>query len=389
MTSSPIPTTRTSLLRSAPPRPPPLRPPPPLMTRSQKDEDNLSRRSQLLEESISVEAPASPTAPPPTRGVEAEVQTTSVSATTPASCVVTLLTPMSPNKANLEGQWKKKKGPAPARPTPPKRQVKKLPRKAVNMELLDIEVKQLELERQGVDLEKTIREVCEKSDKEREEAAIGNKMGEEETMRGREEKVTWDGHSSTAEHAARAARVNISLNDQIEQIHRNKGLIPDSAKESIGPQSSVQVHAMPPQQMAPPPPVTVVSMQPPQPVPVPQPQHVAVMQMRPPPQMVVPAQQMFMAPAPPHIPSFGMHHMQQHAAPAPPMHQMEMDEPPNKKTKRRGQFDARSGLLGQEHLTRHLPRDYARHARQARVEVARPDHCGHPAPLRPHFGPEG
>merc|ERR1711956_56449 len=108
------------------------------------------------------------------RGVEAEVQTTSVSATTPASCVVTLLTPMSPNKANLEGQWKKKKGPAPARPTPPKRQVKKLPRKAVNMELLDIEVKQLELERQGVDLEKTIREVCEKSDKEREEAGLDN-----------------------------------------------------------------------------------------------------------------------------------------------------------------------------------------------------------------------
>lgn len=166
------------------------------------------------------------------------------------------------------------------------------------------------------------------------EAAIGNKMGEEETMRGREEKVTWDGHSSTAEHAARAARVNISLNDQIEQIHRNKGLIPDSAKESIGPQSSVQVHAPPPpQQMAPPPPVTVVSMQPPQPVPVPQPQPVAIMQMRPPPQMVVPAQQMFMAPAPPHIPSFGMHHMQPHAAPAPPMPQMEMDEPPNKKAR--------------------------------------------------------
>ena len=173
LTSSPIPATRTSLLRSAPPRPPPLRPPPPLMTRSQKDEDNLSRRSQILEESISVEVPAPP-APPPTRGVEAEVGTTSVSAITPASCVVTVLTPMSPNKANLEGQWKKKKGPAPARPTPPKRQVKKLPRKAVNMELLDIEVKQLELERQGVDLEKTIREVCEKSDKEREEAGLDN-----------------------------------------------------------------------------------------------------------------------------------------------------------------------------------------------------------------------
>merc|ERR1712156_201190 len=51
---------------------------------------------------------------------------------------------------------------------------KKLPRKAVNVELVDIEIKQLELERQGVDLEKTIREVCEKSDKEREEAGLDN-----------------------------------------------------------------------------------------------------------------------------------------------------------------------------------------------------------------------
>merc|ERR1711881_553587 len=92
------------------------------------------------------------------------------------------------------------------------------------------------------------------------EAAIGKKMGEEENKRPNEpEKVTWDGHSSSAEAAARAARVNISLNDQIEQIHRNKGLIPDSSKENIGPQSTVAP------QMAPPPPVTVVSMQPPQP----------------------------------------------------------------------------------------------------------------------------
>merc|ERR1712156_811177 len=136
------------------------------------------------------------------------------------------------------------------------------------------------------------------------EAAIGKKMGEEETRRSAEpEKVTWDGHSSSAEAAARAARVNISLNDQIEQIHRNKGLIPDSSKENVGPKAphsaphgaphgvphgaphsaphSAPQHSQP--QMAPPPPVTVVSMQPPQPVPVPQPQPVAIMQMRPPP----------------------------------------------------------------------------------------------------------
>ena len=36
------------------------------------------------------------------------------------------------------------------------------------------EIKQQELERQGVDLEKTIREVCEKSDKERTEAGLDN-----------------------------------------------------------------------------------------------------------------------------------------------------------------------------------------------------------------------
>ena len=48
------------------------------------------------------------------------------------------LTPLSPDKSSMDGQWKKKKGPAPPRPIPPKRQVKKLPRKAVNNELLEI-----------------------------------------------------------------------------------------------------------------------------------------------------------------------------------------------------------------------------------------------------------
>ena len=48
------------------------------------------------------------------------------------------LTPLSPDKSSMDGQWKKKKGPAPPRPIPPKRQVKKLPRKAVNNELMEI-----------------------------------------------------------------------------------------------------------------------------------------------------------------------------------------------------------------------------------------------------------
>ena len=87
------------------------------------------------------------------------------------------------------------------------------------------------------------------------EAAIGKKMGEEERRAAEPDKITWDGHSSSAEAAARAARANISLNDQIEQIHRSKGLIQDSVKESIGPQSTANVAITAP-------PVNVVSVPP-------------------------------------------------------------------------------------------------------------------------------
>ena len=98
------------------------------------------------------------------------------------------------------------------------------------------------------------------------EAGIGKKMGEEETKRLEAEKNVWDGHSSTADAAGRAARINVSLNDQIQQIHRNKGLIPDTVKENIGPQSAA---SGPP--MLPPGAVNVVSHNPhPQNVP---PQH--------------------------------------------------------------------------------------------------------------------
>ena len=44
----------------------------------------------------------------------------------------------------------------------------------MNTELYDIEVKQQELERQGVKLEKTIRDVCEKNDRERSEQGLEN-----------------------------------------------------------------------------------------------------------------------------------------------------------------------------------------------------------------------
>ena len=99
--------------------------------KSRKDADNIHRKNELLNRS-------------------------SMSSTSE-------LSPMPQDKAD-EGQWRRKKGPAPPRPLPPKRSVKKLPRKAINQELFDIEVKQVGLERQGVKLEKSIREICATND---------------------------------------------------------------------------------------------------------------------------------------------------------------------------------------------------------------------------------
>ena len=98
----------------------------------------------------------------------ASTRSASISAITPSSSGIgssapgpsIVITPLSPDKASSEGQWKKKKGPAPPRPIPPKRQVKKIPRKAVNQELKDIETKQIELEKQGDVLEEQIRELA-------------------------------------------------------------------------------------------------------------------------------------------------------------------------------------------------------------------------------------
>jgi len=99
--------------------------------KSRKDADNINRKNELLNKS--------------------DVSSRDSQLESPS--------PMPADKAE-EGQWRRKKGPAPPRPLPPKRSVKKLPRKAINQELFDIEVKQVGLERQGVKLEKSIREIC-------------------------------------------------------------------------------------------------------------------------------------------------------------------------------------------------------------------------------------
>lgn len=129
-----------------------------------------------------------------------------------------------------------------------------------------------------------------------EETAIGLKIGEED-QRLENEKVTWDGHSSSAEAAARAARANISLSDQIAQIHKQKGLIP----EPIEPMVKTVVVAPPPVPVAAPPPPPQQQQQPPPPrPPMPMPPMMMSVPVRP---MLVP-QPLFIPTAPQGRPVF-------------------------------------------------------------------------------------
>lgn len=62
----------------------------------------------------------------------------------------------NPHKSTF-GQWKRKKAPAPPLPIPQRRQTKPMAIQRIRQELNDIEIKQQELERQGVALEQKIR----------------------------------------------------------------------------------------------------------------------------------------------------------------------------------------------------------------------------------------
>ena len=74
--------------------------------------------------------------------------------------------------------------------------------------------------------------------------------------------VTWDGHTSSVEAATRAARANITLEEQIHQIHKVKGLLPDEEKEKIGPKP-VGARPVSGMQSLPPPPGTKPAVPPP------------------------------------------------------------------------------------------------------------------------------
>lgn len=71
----------------------------------------------------------------------------------------------SPNKSSY-GKWKRRKGPAPSLPIPPRKIIQMLPLQEIRHELEVIEVQQQGLEKQGVMLEKMIRERCEGTENE-------------------------------------------------------------------------------------------------------------------------------------------------------------------------------------------------------------------------------
>uniref|UniRef100_A0A803TUM8 Splicing factor 3a subunit 1 n=1 Tax=Anolis carolinensis TaxID=28377 RepID=A0A803TUM8_ANOCA len=98
----------------------------------------------------------------------------------------------------------------------------------------------------GLDIESSLKQLAERRTDifGVEETAIGKKIGEEEIQKP-EEKVTWDGHSGSMARTQQAAQANITLQEQIEAIHKAKGLVPeDDSKEKIGPSK--------PSEMAPP-----------------------------------------------------------------------------------------------------------------------------------------
>lgn len=70
-----------------------------------------------------------------------------------------------PNKSEF-GKWKRRKGPAPSLPIPQRKVIQMLPLEDIRHELEVIEVQQQGLEKQGVQLEKMIRERCEGAENE-------------------------------------------------------------------------------------------------------------------------------------------------------------------------------------------------------------------------------
>ncbi|XP_018411015.1 PREDICTED: splicing factor 3A subunit 1 isoform X2 [Nanorana parkeri] len=105
----------------------------------------------------------------------------------------------------------------------------------------------------GLDIESSLKQLAERRTDifGVEETAIGKKIGEEEIQKP-EEKVTWDGHSGSMARTQQAAQANITLQEQIEAIHKAKGLVPEEdGKDKIGPSKPNEVTQPPPPSSAP------------------------------------------------------------------------------------------------------------------------------------------
>jgi len=96
-----------------------------------------------------------------------------------------------------------------------------------------------------------------------EQTIIGKKLGEEERPAPRDPKTIWDGQQSTIDSTTRAAQQAITIEQQITEIHRQHGFLPDPTKERIGPKgaalSSAPTPTPPIRLPMPPPPTQVVS----------------------------------------------------------------------------------------------------------------------------------
>lgn len=69
-----------------------------------------------------------------------------------------------------------------------------------------------------------------------EQTIIGKKLGEEErTMPKTDSKTIWDGQQATIDATTRAAQQSISLEQQISEIQRQHGYLPNPAAERIMP----------------------------------------------------------------------------------------------------------------------------------------------------------
>lgn len=69
-----------------------------------------------------------------------------------------------------------------------------------------------------------------------EQTVIGKKLGEEEEApRGPDPKLIWDGQQSTIDQTTKLAQQSVTLDQQINEIHKQHGYVADPSKERIGP----------------------------------------------------------------------------------------------------------------------------------------------------------